>query len=246
MNWECEMNKNKESRGIYNVTFNEKNATSIKTDLELIEDAIENMLKEAIILYTRGYHNQKLDKGFGAEHIKLHLEENSERQITIGELLNLGNSIREYLNIFKEPFIDNNGAMVFEWEDTSKVRFRAIVDKKHINSSISPRHTSISQAYTLTNQGTNATSIADVIISFYSDRNLNERMKFKNPQVERVFGGRDAHTPYTQAQSLDGRLVENNISSNTSDIIPQKDSKELQNQSVNQDINPKNKSKIRR
>ncbi|WP_334092485.1 hypothetical protein [Helicobacter typhlonius] len=38
---------------------------------------------------------------------------------------------------------------------------------------------------------------------------------------EVVADGRDAHTPYTQAQSLDGRLVDNNISSTTSDIIPQ-------------------------
>ena len=36
-----------------------------------------------------------------------------------------------------------------------------------------------------------------------------------------VFDGRDAHTPYIQAQSLDGRLVENNISPNTESIIPQ-------------------------
>ncbi|MCR2103225.1 hypothetical protein CUPS4256_08225 [Campylobacter upsaliensis] len=38
---------------------------------------------------------------------------------------------------------------------------------------------------------------------------------------EIVVDGRDAHTPYTQAQSLDGRLVENNISSATNDTIPQ-------------------------
>ena len=32
---------------------------------------------------------------------------------------------------------------------------------------------------------------------------------------EIIVDGRDAHTPYTQAQSLDGRLVDNNISSTT-------------------------------
>lgn len=37
---------------------------------------------------------------------------------------------------------------------------------------------------------------------------------------EIIVDGRDAHTPYTQAQSLDGRLVENNISSTTNAIIP--------------------------
>ncbi len=36
-----------------------------------------------------------------------------------------------------------------------------------------------------------------------------------------IVDGRDAHTPYTQAQSLDGRLVDDNISSTTKNIIPQ-------------------------
>lgn len=44
---------NNEKRGIYNVTFNNKNATPIKTDLEIIEDAI---IAE-IAMYVRGYHN---------------------------------------------------------------------------------------------------------------------------------------------------------------------------------------------
>lgn len=34
-----------------------------------------------------------------------------------------------------------------------------------------------------------------------------------------VIDGRDAHTPYTQAQSLDGRLVQKNISSITNENI---------------------------
>ncbi|EOE3907941.1 hypothetical protein ACKFC9_001657 [Campylobacter jejuni] len=41
-----------------------------------------------------------------------------------------------------------------------------------------------------------------------------------------VIDGRDAHTPYTQAQSLDGRLVQKNISSITNEnIIPKSESK---------------------
>lgn len=36
-----------------------------------------------------------------------------------------------------------------------------------------------------------------------------------------IVDGRDAHTPYTQAQSLDGRLVQKNISSTTNEIIAQ-------------------------
>ena len=41
-----------------------------------------------------------------------------------------------------------------------------------------------------------------------------------SPASKKAVDGRDAHTPYTQAQSLDGRLVENNISSTTNTIIP--------------------------
>ncbi len=44
----------------------------------------------------------------------------------------------------------------------------------------------------LTNQGTNATSIANTIMTFYSDRNLKERMEFKNPKVEEYFRGLNA------------------------------------------------------
>ena len=39
---------------------------------------------------------------------------------------------------------------------------------------MNPRHTSISQVHTLTNQGTNATSIANAIITFYFDKNLKQ------------------------------------------------------------------------
>ncbi len=38
-----------------------------------------------------------------------------------------------------------------------------------------------------------------------------------------VVDGRNAHTSYTQAQSLDGRLVQKNISSTANEIIPQQD-----------------------
>ncbi|SUW87775.1 hypothetical protein [Campylobacter helveticus] len=41
--------------------------------------------------------------------LKLHLEKGSEGEINLEELLNLGNSIREYLKIFKEPFDDGRG-----------------------------------------------------------------------------------------------------------------------------------------
>ena len=151
-----------EQRGIYNVTFGDKSATPIKTDIELIENAIIN----EVIYYIKGWHNERRDKGRGAEHIKMHLGKGVEGEITLEELLNLGNSIREYLKTFKEPFIDNKGGKVYEWENTEKTRFRVAVDKYKGEGLIPP-----------------LSPFADVIITFYSDRNLNKQMEFKNPQV---------------------------------------------------------------
>ena len=84
---------NKEKRGIYNVSFNEKNSTPINAELE----AIENAIIDYVVHYVKGWHNERRDKGRGAEHIRLHLEKGSEGEISLEELLNLGNSIREYL-----------------------------------------------------------------------------------------------------------------------------------------------------
>ena len=160
----------KETRGIYNVTFNEKKAIEIKI-IENIERQIQNMLQEAFIIYAKGFHNHKQDKGLGAEHIKIHLEKGSEGEVNIEELLNLGNSLREYINVFEEAFIDKNGAKIYEWENDKGVRFRAIADK--VPESV-------------------ATHLANLnsdtqIISFYSDRNLNQQMEFKNPKVKEYY-----------------------------------------------------------
>ncbi|ELU5093074.1 hypothetical protein SB881_001380, partial [Campylobacter upsaliensis] len=114
-----------EKRGIYNVSFNEKNSTPINAELE----AIENAIIDYVVHYVKGWHNERRDKGRGAEHIKLHLEKGSEGEISLEELLNLGNSIREYLKIFKEPFDDGRGGKVFEWENDEGVRFRIATDK---------------------------------------------------------------------------------------------------------------------
>ena len=153
-----------EQRGIYNVSFNNKNATPIKTDIELIENAIIN----EVIYYIKGWHNERRDKGRGAEHIKMHLAKGAEGEITLEELLNLGNSIREYLRIFKEPYLEdeNKTGKVYEWQDDKGVRFRVAIDKHKGEGLIPPLSPS-----------------AGVIITFYSDRNLNKQMEFKNPQV---------------------------------------------------------------
>ncbi|MCR8708808.1 hypothetical protein [Campylobacter sp. RM5063] len=108
---------NKEKRGIYNVSFNDKNSTPINTELEIIE--------EAIIDYV----------------------------------------------VHK----DSNDARVYEWEKNN-TRFRLVTDTNykqvikgegHSNTPLSPSD--------------------EIIITFYSDRNLNKRMEFKNPKVKAYY-----------------------------------------------------------
>ena len=160
----------KEIRNIYNVSFNEKNSTPINAELE----AIENIIIDYVVHYIKGWHNERRDKGRGAEHIKLHLEKGSEGEISLEELLNLGNSIREYLKLFKEPFVDiegNKTAKLFEWENDEGVRFRIATDK-------------------IKGEGLPKTPLSpsdEIIITFYSDRNLNEKMEFKNPKVREYY-----------------------------------------------------------
>ncbi|MCR2122582.1 hypothetical protein CUPS3785_05775 [Campylobacter upsaliensis] len=161
-----------EKRGIYNVSFNEKNSTPINAELE----AIENIIIDYVVHYIKGWHNERRDKGRGAEHIKLHLEKGSEGEITLEELLNLGNSIREYLKMFKEPYLEdlNKDGKVFEWENDEGVRFRIATDKIKGEGLIPPLSPS-----------------DEIIITFYSDRNLNEKMEFKNPKVKEFYENKE-------------------------------------------------------
>lgn len=148
----------KEARGIHNVTFNDKKATYIKTDLKNVDSAIR-------------YANSSRDKG--AKHIKIrHLTDKTKLgYITNEELVNLGNSLREYIKINKEPFIDNNGARIYEWENREGVRFRVVVDSSRRDATTAelPQPTA-----------------TDDIITFYSDRNLKEPMNFKNPNLKQA------------------------------------------------------------
>lgn len=157
----------KEHRGIYNVTFNDKKATPILKDIEAIEDAVI----EYIAMYVKGFHLERRDKGRGAEHIKLHLKENSKGEIKLQELLDIGHSLREYLKNFSEPFIDEKGAKIYEWENKEGIRFRTIVDRidgqGHTSTTFHPSN--------------------EQIISFYSDRNFNKQMEFKNPKVTQYY-----------------------------------------------------------
>ena len=172
---------NKEKQDILDVTFGDKKAILIYLkEIELIESLVENTIKEAVIGYIKGWHNKKRDKGVGAEHIKLHLEKGSQGEITLDELINIGNSLREYLERFDEPFIDIEGlksAKLFEWENKESVRFRVIVDKYK-------------------GEGLPKTPLSpfdDIIVTFYSDRNLSQRMEFKNPKVIAYYTDKENH-----------------------------------------------------
>lgn len=196
---------NKEKRGIYNVSFNEKNSTPINAELE----AIENAIIDYVVHYVKGWHNERRDKGRGAEHIKLHLEKGSEGEISLEELLNLGNSIREYLKIFKEPYKDSNDARVYEWENNESVRFRIVTDTNyklikgegHSNTPLSPSD--------------------EIIITFYSDRNLNKQMEFKNPKVAKYYANEAKQDKSTK--DFKSKLKEFNTKNNANKTIKNKD-----------------------
>ena len=166
------LNNIQEKRGIYNVSFNEKKASEIDIDA-------------MVIMYIKGYHNVRRDIGLGAKHIRLHLEEECEGEINAKELLNLGNSIREYLKIFKEPFIDTEGkqtAKIYEWENDEGIRFRTVIDK--IPQGYFEQ---IKEEYQRGGSQPPLSPFDEIIITFYSDRNLNQKMEFKNPKLKEYY-----------------------------------------------------------
>lgn len=146
----------KEKRGIYNVTYNNKVATYVKQDLDQIEGALR---------YARG------DRSEGAKHIKIrHLNnEGSEGYVSKKELLDLGENMRKYLAKYKEPFINERNARVYEWQDDKGVRFRLVASNK---SAGTPYTAELPRPADL-----------EDIITFYSDRNLKKPMEFENPKV---------------------------------------------------------------
>jgi len=139
----------REKRGIYNVAYNDKTATLVRQDLQKIDDAL---------ILEKGSNK----KG-GAVHIKKHLDPGAPGAITQDEFLSVGKNIREYLQKYKEPFIDESGGRIYEWADGNGVKFRVVVYEKA--DGISASH-------------------PNSIISFYSNRNLKKSMEFRNPQVK--------------------------------------------------------------
>lgn len=154
----------KEAKGLYNVTYNGKNASVVYKDLENIDEAI---------LYERGRENPKNKKGYGAKHILKHTtDKQAQGYVTKMEIARLGKDIRDYLKEHKEPFIDSNGARIYEWEKDN-VRFRVVVGDIGEDSTTMVESTKTYPTPT------------ERIITFYSDRNLKERMQFKNKALQK-------------------------------------------------------------
>nr|WP_315059070.1 LPD23 domain-containing protein [uncultured Campylobacter sp.] len=167
----------KEKRGIYNVTYNDKTATLIKHDLDNVESALK---------YTIG------NKDKGAKHINIrHMkDESAEGYVTQNELLNVGKNMREYLAKYEEPFINKRNARIYEWQDERGVRFRLVASNKSgegrglpsgKSRNLSPITNDLRPA---ANDGLDPNGSLEEIITFYSDRNLKGRMKFENPKVK--------------------------------------------------------------
>jgi len=167
----------KEKRGIYNVAYNDKNSTQIKQDLDNINDAIK---------YERG------NIGKGAKHISIrHLDdENKAGFVTKEELLNLGENVRNFIKEHKEPFVNKKNARIYEWEDHKGVRFKLVVSNKNGEGRGLPLGKSqdvssiTNDLRPATKKGLSPSGNLDDIITFYSDRNLKEPMKFENLKLK--------------------------------------------------------------
>lgn len=106
----------KEKRGIYNVTFNDKKSTPIRKDIDEIEDAIK---------YELGYENKRTKRGYGAIHIQKHIGNDKDGWVTKEELLNIGEAIRN-----TQPY-KKNGKDVYEFYGDDGTRFRVIVGERN-------------------------------------------------------------------------------------------------------------------
>ncbi|WP_095274527.1 hypothetical protein [Helicobacter sp. 11S03491-1] len=128
---------------------------------------------EGSIRLEKGTQDKKTNKGYGTTHINArHSNPKDIGYITPKEYLNLGNSMREYLKAYQEPFIDKNGNRIYEWHNQEGVRFRVVVG--NAGKDVSTPET----------RNSRLSLPAERIITFYSDRNFKRKMKFKNAAVK--------------------------------------------------------------
>ena len=161
----------KEMSDTFGVVYKGKNAALIYKDLQNLENAI---------LLEKG------DKNKGGTHIRLKHTKDTTQQgfVTPDEVENIGQNVRKYLKEHKEPFIDKDGARLYEWQDEQGVNFRLVARDK------------VSGADTL------PTSANEEIITFYSNRNLKDstNFEFKNPSVAKSYETKPKETPQATAQ----------------------------------------------
>lgn len=160
----------KEMSDIFGVVYKGENAALIYKDLQNLENAI---------LLEKG------DKNKGGTHIRLKHTKDTTQQgfVTPDEVENIGQNVRKYLKEHKEPFIDKDGARLYEWQDEQGVNFRLVVRDK------------VSGADTL------PTSANEEIITFYSNRNLKDstNFEFKNPSVAKSYETKPKETATAQS-----------------------------------------------
>ena len=149
----------KEAKGLYNVAYNGKNATRVLKDLEAVDEAIR---------FSQGNKNK------GAKHIKIKhsTNETQEGYVKPIEVANLGKDLRAFLKNY-EPYVENNRANIYEWENKEGIRFRLVVNEVKGEADSNPAQL--------------PKPFNEEIITFYSDRNLKERMQFKNPKVQEAY-----------------------------------------------------------
>lgn len=123
----------KEKAGIYKVVVNGKDATTVqKYDIEFMDDVVN---------FERGF--ERNGKGFGATHIEKHLSDGSVGQVSLKELMNIGDVIRNYDNL--SIVRDDKGVKRVYEKEIGDTKFFAVIGER---------------------------AKFERVITFYSDRNL--------------------------------------------------------------------------
>jgi len=106
----------REKRGIYNVAFNNKKSTIIRKDLETIDEIIKFEKGEADYVA-----NGERKSGYGALHIKKHLEAQNNGWVSKQEYLNMGQMLR------KSTMQEVDNKRIYTYFNDEGIRFRVVV-----------------------------------------------------------------------------------------------------------------------
>lgn len=106
----------KEKRGIYNVAFNNKKSTIIRKDLDAIDEIIKFEKGEADYVASG-----ERKSGYGALHIKKHLDTQNNGWVSKQEYLNMGQMLR------KSTMQEADNKRIYTYFNDDGVRFRVVV-----------------------------------------------------------------------------------------------------------------------